>query len=259
MDNRIYRSARTAVGLLIASSLTLPALGQAQTGPGYAGAGAYPPAQYYQSGRQGSPGPGPYGTGPERSPGAYGMGSGQGSESYGMGGPQGGPAAGGPAMAMLDAVASLDLTDDQRAQLDAVRADLNQRQKKLLEKIAAALEKIAVATSKLQEISQEQARTRRDLTDLKGHLMFANMDATNRAEEMLTKEQRQTLMSGGAHVPVPPAPAVGPRPASYWPGFSEISFCSSPICCCSRCIASSLRCCTSCGSTVITFWPVGVM
>jgi hypothetical protein len=42
MDNRIYRSARTGVGLLIASSLTLPALGQAQTGPGCAGAGAYP-------------------------------------------------------------------------------------------------------------------------------------------------------------------------------------------------------------------------
>jgi len=34
---------------------------------------------------------------------------------------------------------------------------------------------------------------------------------------------------------------------------------SSPIFACRRCIASMLRCCTSCGTTVITFCPIGVM
>jgi hypothetical protein len=117
------------------------------------------------------------------------------------GGPLAGPsqsqmaeaAAGGPAMAMLDAVGRLDLTAEQRAKLDAIRADLNRRQKDLLEKIAAA-------TENLQQVSHEQVLANQSLSDLRGHLMFANMDAANRAEEMLTKEQRQTLVNSSAHV-----------------------------------------------------------
>jgi hypothetical protein len=153
-------------------------------------------------GPQGGPGqmggPGMMG-GPQGGPGQMGgpgmMGGPQGGPEE-MGGPQGGPAAGGPAMAMLDAVGRLDLTDEQRAKLDAVRADLNRRQKELLEKIA-------VATSKLQKVSQEQVLAGQGLSDLRGHLMFANMDAANRAEEMLTKEQRQALVSRSAHVMTP--------------------------------------------------------
>jgi Spy/CpxP family protein refolding chaperone len=106
------------------------------------------------------------------------------------------PAAGGPAMAMLKGVAKLDLTSDQRTKLDAIRADLRQRQKMLLARIAAA-------SSKLQRVSREQAMTSRTLSDLKGHLMFANMDAANRAEEMLTDEQHKTLTSWGSHVMTP--------------------------------------------------------
>ena len=234
MDNKTHRSMRTGVELLILSSLTLPVLAQAQTGPGYGGAGAYPPVQYAQSGRQVSPIPGPYGGGSGQGPGAYGMGPGQAPGGYGMGvpqagpgmmrgpqggrqmggpgmmgGPEGGPGQmrgpgmmggpeGGPAMAMLDAVARLDLTAEQRANLDAVRADLNRRQRQLLQKIAAA-------GAKLQEISQQQVRASRGLSDLKGHLLYANMDAANRAEEMLTDEQRQVLMSAGVHVTMPEA------------------------------------------------------
>jgi hypothetical protein len=111
----------------------------------------------------------------------------------------GGPAAGGPAMAMLDAVGRLDLTDEQRATLDAVRADLNRRQQELLEKIAAA-------SSKLQAVSREQTMTSQRLSDLRGHLMFANMDAANRAEEMLSNEQRQALVRSSAHVMTPDRP-----------------------------------------------------
>ena len=43
-------------------------------------------------------------------------------------------------------------------------------------------------------------RMDRGLSDLKAHLIYANMDATHRAEGLLTHEQRQTLLSGGAHV-----------------------------------------------------------
>jgi hypothetical protein len=129
------------------------------------------------------------GSGPESGPGMMGT---EGAQTAGA-------AAGGPAMAVLDTVARLDLTDDQRAKLDAVRADLERRQNELLQKIAAA-------TSKLQTISQDQVRTSRDLSDLKGHLIFANMDAANRAEEMLTNEQRQILMGRGVHVETPDRP-----------------------------------------------------
>jgi len=120
-----------------------------------------------------------------------------------MGGPQvgpgtiGGPSADeGPAMAMLDAVARLDLSAEQRAKLDELRTDLNRRQTELLEKIAAA-------TAKVQQVSQEQLRASRGLSDLRGHLLHANLDTANRAEEMLTDEQRQTLMSGGGHIVTP--------------------------------------------------------
>jgi hypothetical protein len=107
-----------------------------------------------------------------------------------------GSATDGPTMAMLAVIAQLDLTTEQRQNLDALKTDLVQRQQELLEKIAKA-------SAKLQESSREQALARRDLSDLRGHLMMANMDAANRAEEMLTQEQRQTLMMRGAHIVTP--------------------------------------------------------
>jgi hypothetical protein len=36
--------------------------------------------------------------------------------------------------------------------------------------------------------------------------MFANMDAANRAEEMLSEEQRQALVRSSAHVMTPERP-----------------------------------------------------
>jgi hypothetical protein len=99
-------------------------------------------------------------------------------------------------MAILGTVAKLDLTDDQRTKLNTIRSELKQRQSELLEKIA-------VASLELQKTSKEHFRASQSLSDLKGHLMFANMDAANRAEEMLTDEQRQSLMRGGSHVMTP--------------------------------------------------------
>ena len=149
-------------------------------------------------------GPGSYATGRGRSdPGQMGgpgmMGGPQGGQGM-MGGPgmsrdSSGPE-GGPAMAMIDAVARLDLTPEQRAKLSELRTDLTRRQQQLLEKISAA-------ASKLQQITKEQVRASRGLSDLRGHLIHANLDTANRAEEMLTDEQRQALMSAGAHVMTP--------------------------------------------------------
>jgi hypothetical protein len=99
-------------------------------------------------------------------------------------------------MAILGTVAKLDLTDDQRTKLDTIRSELKQRQKKLLERISAA-------SLEFQKTSKEQFRASQSLSDLKGHLMFANMDAANRAEELLTDEQRQNLMNRGSHVMTP--------------------------------------------------------
>ena len=215
MDNKTHRSMRSGIGLLILSSLSLPGLAQAQSGPAYAGSGAYPPGKYAQSGRQVPPVPGPYGGRLGQGPADYGMSGPQGGQGMmggpgQMGGPQGGPGQmggpapsrdssgpeGGPAMAMMDAVARLDLTPEQRAKLDELRSDLARRQQQLLEKITAA-------ASKLQELTQEQMRVSRGLSDLRGHLIHANLDTANRAEEMLTDEQRQALMSAGVHVMTP--------------------------------------------------------
>ena len=118
------------------------------------------------------------------------------------GGPEGGPSGrsgpqgGGPATAILEVIASLDLTEEQRDKLDALQEEFNKREKELVEKIA-------VAGEKLQKLQQQHIEADQSLRDLNGHLATANMDAANRAEEMLTAEQRRRLISGGAHVMMP--------------------------------------------------------
>ena len=133
--------------------------------------------------------------GPQSGPGM--MGSPQGGPGD-MDSPQSGPGTkGGPATAILDVISNLDLTAEQRGQLDAIREGLNKREKELVEKIA-------VAGEKLQKLQQQHIEADQSLRDLNGHLATANMDAANRAEELLTAEQRQRLISsGGAHVMTP--------------------------------------------------------
>ena len=121
----------------------------------------------------------------------------------GMGSPRGGPSTmsapgklEGAATAMLDGISSLDLTEEQRAELDAIREDHKEREK-------ALIEKISVAAERLQELQQQQMEVDHTLNDLKGHLATANMDAANRAEELLTAEQRRRFIRGGAHVMMP--------------------------------------------------------
>ena len=103
---------------------------------------------------------------------------------------------GGPATAMLDVISRLDLNEEQRGSLDAIRDDLETREAELIEKIT-------VAAKRLRELQQEHMEADQILKDLNGHLATANMDAANRAEELLTAEQRRQLVRGGAHVMMP--------------------------------------------------------
>jgi hypothetical protein len=103
---------------------------------------------------------------------------------------------GGPATAMLDVISRLDLTDEQRGKLDAIRDDLQTRE-------AALIEKITVTAKRLRELQQQHMDADQTLKDLNGHLATANMDAANRAEELLTGEQRRQLVRGGAHITMP--------------------------------------------------------
>jgi predicted secreted protein len=96
----------------------------------------------------------------------------------------------------LEVIAGLDLTEEQRNKLGALQEEFNKREKELVEKIAAAGEK-------LQKLQQQHIEADQSLRDLNGHLATANMDVANRAEELLTAEQRQRLISGGAHVMMP--------------------------------------------------------
>ena len=203
MNNKVNRSMLTGLELLILGSLISPALAgtdtQASSVPGPYGSGPG-----VMAGPHGDPG---MMGGPQGGPGS--MGGSQGDPGM-MGGPQGGPGGitpqggpsgrsgpqGGPATAILDIIATLDLTEEQHGELDAIREGLNKREKELIEKIV-------VAGEKLQKLQQQHIEADQSLSDLNGHLATANMDAANRAEELLTAEQRQRLISGGAHVMMP--------------------------------------------------------
>ena len=220
MNNKVNHSMLSGLELLLLGSMIAPVLAGTERGAADKGAGAQVPARYAQAGTQEFSGPGPYGNGSQR-PGVYGMAPDQGRGAYRMGGPQGGPGGmggppqgssqgggpeggpsgrsgpqGGPATAILEVIASLDLTEEQRDKLDALQEEFNKREKELIEKIA-------VASEKLQKLQQQHVEADQSLRDLNGHLATANMDAANRAEEMLTAEQRRRLISGGAHVMMP--------------------------------------------------------
>jgi predicted phage gp36 major capsid-like protein len=114
-----------------------------------------------------------------------------------------GPAMGGPGAAMLYSIGAMELTREQRSQLDTIREQLRTRRQELAEKLRAEGEK-------MRKLQEEQLRLRQTLTDLQGHMMQAVMDAANRAEELLTEEQRQAMIDQGMHVMMRPAGAGGP-------------------------------------------------
>ena len=243
VNNKVNHSMLNGLELLLLGSMIAPVLAGTERGAADEGAGAQVPARYAQAGTQEFSGPGPYGNGsqrpgvygmgPDQGPGAYRMGGPQGGPGGmggppggppgmrggpqggpgSMGGPQGGPEGGpqggpeggpeggpsgrsGPATAILEVIAGLDLTEEQRNKLGALQEEFNKREKELVEKIA-------VAGEKLQKLQQQHIEADQSLRDLNGHLATANMDAANRAEELLTAEQRQRLISGGAHVMMP--------------------------------------------------------
>ena len=137
--------------------------------------------------------PGGFGTGPDQGPGGFAM-------RPGLGGPQSGMMAGGmggPGSAMLNSIGAMDLTSEQRSQFDAIREQLQTRQQELMDKLRAEGEK-------MRKLQEEQMRLGQTLTDLRGHMMQAMQDAANRAEELLTEEQRQAMIDRGRHVMMRP-------------------------------------------------------
>ena len=151
--------------------------------------------------------PGAQGMGMPSGGGAQPTGPGSGSRGYGIppggqqhgmtGGPMGGGPMGGGPMAMFNAIAASDLSDDQRSKLDALRKGLNTRLQEIMGKINAESEK-------MRKLQEEQMRLVKTLTDLRGHMLQATMDAANRAEELLTDEQREAMIAQGRHIMMQP-------------------------------------------------------
>jgi len=123
------------------------------------------------------------------------MGPGFGAPGYGMHpggqhhGMMGGPMGGSP-MAMFNAIGSIDLTDEQRGKFDALRKELNTSVQEIMGKIRAENEK-------MRKLQEEQMRLGKTLSDLRGRMMQATMDATNRAKDLLTDDQRKAMIDQG--------------------------------------------------------------
>jgi hypothetical protein len=134
--------------------------------------------------------PGEFGTGPgsQRM-----MAPGRGPASQRM---TGGPMRSSP-MAMLNAIGTLDLSDEQRSTFDAISKGLNSRLQEITGRINAESEK-------MRKLQEEQMRIGKTLNDLRGHMMQATIDAANHAEELLTDEQRQAMIDQGRHVMMQP-------------------------------------------------------
>ena len=120
-----------------------------------------------------------------------------------MGGRQAGPSGmrgpgslPGTATGMLDAIARLDLDEEQRARLEGIRRELNRRQQELMKRIARTSEK-------LHELYHAQMKASQTIKDLNAHVRQANTDAANRAEELLSDEQREALVNAGSHSTMP--------------------------------------------------------
>jgi hypothetical protein len=147
-------------------------------------------------------GPGGYGMGPARQQGGQATGPGFGTPGYGMppGGQQpgmmGGPG-GGSLSAMFNAIGAMDLSDEQRSKYDAISKELNKRRQEIMTKIDAE-------AKKMRTLQEQQMQVGKSLTDLRGHMMEAMMDAANRAEELLTDEQRQAMVAKGRHIMMTP-------------------------------------------------------
>jgi septal ring factor EnvC (AmiA/AmiB activator) len=114
-----------------------------------------------------------------------------------------GGAMGGPGTAMLNTIGAMDLTNEQRSELNTIREELQTRQQELADKLRAEGEK-------MRKLQEEQMRLGQTLTDIQGHMMQAAMDAANRAEELLTEDQRQAMINQGRHVMMRPGSASSP-------------------------------------------------
>ncbi len=109
-----------------------------------------------------------------------------GGQQPGMAGPG---AMGVPGMMGGDALSpirNLNLTDRQRAKLDAIGDELSEMKGALMGQVAAHNEK-------LRALSDEQRRLMQAISDLQHQITQAESRARSRAEKLLTDQQRQQV------------------------------------------------------------------
>ncbi len=162
-------------------------------GPGYGGGHMGPGTMGGYGGQGMGPGMmggyGGYGMGPGMMGGAagYGIGPGMmgGSAGYGMGpGMMGGAGLGG--------IDRLDLTDDQRSQLAKIEGDLRTKNWELMGKMHDQMDDLhdLDSASGKRDRSAILAANKR-MTDLRQQMLENSLDATEKAEALLTPQQRE--------------------------------------------------------------------
>jgi hypothetical protein len=172
--------------------------GMGPPGQGMMGPGMGRPGQVTMPPGMGPGGQGVVGTGNQGMPGR----GGQGMMGPGNQGMMPGPMGGSP-MGMFNAIGTLNLTSEQRGKYDAINQELNKRMQEITDRMNSEAEK-------LRKLQEEQMRIGRTLYDLRGHMLQATMDAANRAEELLTDEQRQTMINQGRHIMMQPGSLAYP-------------------------------------------------
>ncbi len=199
-SKKILGKALTTAGLAAALTAMTPVgaqMGHMTSGTGAAAPGTVPASgmPYYGWGRWGMPGAGMMGMGMM---GMMGMG-GMGSFGPGMMGPgmMMGPAMMGWGALPAMGPGALNLTADQRKKITAIDEGLRKRQWTLMGKM---MEQAA----QLHQLYQAEKRDPKKigaaygkLFDLKRQMIEAAVEAANRKEAVLTKEQRQRLRQWG--------------------------------------------------------------
>jgi hypothetical protein len=139
------------------------------------------------------------GTRPGRAPGGFGAGPGFGAPPMGMTGfgqqpgMMGAPGMGWPGMGggydVLSPVRAMNLTKEQREQLNAISDGLNDKKTELTAEMTKGKEK-------LQSLADEQRAQWQALSELQRQMMEADQTARSQAEALLNDQQRQQLQQG---------------------------------------------------------------
>ena len=132
------------------------------------------------------------------------MGAGQPPSGFGMGPMPFGMYPGGQQPGMmggdaLSPIRNLDLSDRQRAKLDAIGDELSEMK-------GALMGEVAKHNEKLRALGDEQRRLMQAIADLQRQITQAESRARSRAEKLLTDQQRQQAQQPWSTQPMRPPP-----------------------------------------------------